>query len=478
MAREGSVAPKERVYIIYETAEGEFPSSQEVELPLKILMMGDYTTREDWTPLDERRPINVRDDNFNEVLREHELKLDLNVPDKLSQEQGAEILVKLRFEKMKDFSPEGVACQVPELRKLIELRSALDALRGPLGGVTAFRSKLQAILDDEALKAQLLRELAAPAPPLRPPPPPGSLEDLRLRARPWCEVISVEAPGGTDPTDDARFDDIPRLVTPRTVDEYLREATGLDLAALEARIMHPRRRQLDAVRDAVAGVVDPGEALELLAARELIPMSWPVGTERGFARGSCATCGRVQEHTSRCPHKDRSLAELIVRAPPHLASVVTLASDPEGVSTAEALAREAVARWEPWSGMRPKRVCWAIGSILGKETDHPGPRGPWMAARRAAEIAGSYAPVAAFDKRVTGRAQQFSDAFYGSQEWSYAASRRLAVQPGPKTPEPLVGRRFAELPDPFAPALAIWALGYRIALVEPACVVLFAPEVQ
>jgi type VI secretion system protein ImpB len=164
------VAPKERVYIIYETAEGEFPSSQEVELPLKILMMGDYTTREDWTPLDERRPINVRDDNFNEVLREHELKLDLNVPDKLSQEQGAEILVKLRFEKMKDFSPEGVACQVPELRKLIELRSALDALRGPLGGVTAFRSKLQAILDDEALKAQLLRELAAPAPPLRPPP--------------------------------------------------------------------------------------------------------------------------------------------------------------------------------------------------------------------------------------------------------------------------------------------------------------------
>ena len=49
MSKEGSVAPKERVNITYKPAVGN--AKEEVELPLKLLMVGDYTMRPDPRPL-------------------------------------------------------------------------------------------------------------------------------------------------------------------------------------------------------------------------------------------------------------------------------------------------------------------------------------------------------------------------------------------------------------------------------------------
>ena len=49
MAKEGSVAPKERINIKYSPSTGD--AQEEVELPLKMMMMGDYTLRADDTPL-------------------------------------------------------------------------------------------------------------------------------------------------------------------------------------------------------------------------------------------------------------------------------------------------------------------------------------------------------------------------------------------------------------------------------------------
>ena len=60
---------------------------------------------------------------------------------------------------MKDFTPEGVLQQVPELRKLEELRDALTALKSPLGNKPAFRKKLQQLLGDHASRQKLMSEL-------------------------------------------------------------------------------------------------------------------------------------------------------------------------------------------------------------------------------------------------------------------------------------------------------------------------------
>lgn len=157
MSREGSVAPKERVNIVYKPATGN--AQEEVELPLKIMMVGDYTLRPDDQPVENRKPINVDKDNFNQVLGEQKLELSLGVSDKLSNEPGAEMAVNLKFKKLSDFTPEGVANQVPEMRKLLELRSALNALKGPLGNVPAFRKKIQGLLGDEEGRAKLMQEL-------------------------------------------------------------------------------------------------------------------------------------------------------------------------------------------------------------------------------------------------------------------------------------------------------------------------------
>jgi type VI secretion system protein ImpB len=157
MSREGSVAPKERVNIVYKPATGN--AQEEVELPLKIMMVGDYTLRPDDQAVENRKPINVDKDNFNQVLGEQKLELNLAVSDKLSNEPGAEMSVNLKFKKLSDFTPEGVANQVPEMRKLLELRSALNALKGPLGNVPGFRKKIQGLLGDEDGRAKLMQEL-------------------------------------------------------------------------------------------------------------------------------------------------------------------------------------------------------------------------------------------------------------------------------------------------------------------------------
>src|SRR5262249_15918436 len=121
MAKEGSVAPKERVNIVYKPATGD--AQEEVELPLKLLLLAAYTGRPDDRPLEDRKPINLDKDNFDDVLKSHNLELSLGVADRLSGE--GEIAVKLTFKKLSDFGPEAVVNQVPELKKLLEMRNAL-----------------------------------------------------------------------------------------------------------------------------------------------------------------------------------------------------------------------------------------------------------------------------------------------------------------------------------------------------------------
>lgn len=162
MAKEGSVAPKERVNITYKPATGD--AKEEVELPLKVMVMGDFTSREDDRMLEDREPINVDKNNFNDVLKAHNLELSFNVPNKLAKtkadaEAEADMTVKMNFESIKDFDPDQIVESVPELTQLKQLRDALTALKGPLGNTPAFRKKLQELISDDGARERLLKEL-------------------------------------------------------------------------------------------------------------------------------------------------------------------------------------------------------------------------------------------------------------------------------------------------------------------------------
>ena len=155
--KEGSVAPKERVNITYKPSIGD--AKEEVELPLKLLMLGDYTMRPDPRPLEDRKPINIDKDNFQKVMAEQKLSLSYNVKNALSDTPDEELTVNLKFRRLSDMEPEAVAQQVPELKKLLDLRAALTALKGPLGNEKAFRNKIQQILGDPGQRNKLINEL-------------------------------------------------------------------------------------------------------------------------------------------------------------------------------------------------------------------------------------------------------------------------------------------------------------------------------
>jgi len=157
MAKESSVAPKERVNIVYRPATGD--AKEEVELPLKVLIMGDFTGRPDDRPLEKRETVNIDKDNFDEVLKAQGISLNLTVPSRLSGKPDEEMSVKLKVGSMKDFGPEAIAQQVPELKRLQELREALASLKGPLSNVPEFRKKIQDLVKDEDARKKLLKEM-------------------------------------------------------------------------------------------------------------------------------------------------------------------------------------------------------------------------------------------------------------------------------------------------------------------------------
>jgi len=157
MSKEGSVAPKERVNITYKPATGD--AKEEVELPLKVLVMGDFTMAEDETPIEDRKATNIDKDNFNVVLNSYNVKLDAVVDNKLSDEPDEEMAVSLDFNSLKDFDPDAIVQKVPELKKLVELRNALKAVKGPLGNVPEFKKKLNQLVKDDGAKERILKEL-------------------------------------------------------------------------------------------------------------------------------------------------------------------------------------------------------------------------------------------------------------------------------------------------------------------------------
>ena len=65
---------------------------------------------------------------------------------------------------MKDFEPEAIAKQIPQLRAMLAMRNLLRDLKSNLLDNAEFRRSLETILKDPALSAELRQELNALAP--------------------------------------------------------------------------------------------------------------------------------------------------------------------------------------------------------------------------------------------------------------------------------------------------------------------------
>lgn len=153
--------PKARVNIKLDLHTGG--AQKKVELPLKLMIMGDYSNGREQRLLSERSKVGIHKNNFDSVLAEFSPSLKLSVENTLT-DSDADTAVALTFQSMKDFEPEQVAGQIPQLRVLLAMRNLLRDLKSNLLDNATFRYELERILKDDALSAELRAELAALAP--------------------------------------------------------------------------------------------------------------------------------------------------------------------------------------------------------------------------------------------------------------------------------------------------------------------------
>lgn len=153
--------PKARVNIKLDLHTGG--AQKKIELPLKLMVMGDYSNGQEQRGLSERNKVDINKNNFDSVLAEFSPALKLAVENTLADD-AANTTLELKFQNMKDFEPEQVARQIPQLRALLAMRNLLRDLKSNLLDNATFRQELERILKDDALSDELRAELAALAP--------------------------------------------------------------------------------------------------------------------------------------------------------------------------------------------------------------------------------------------------------------------------------------------------------------------------
>jgi len=157
--KESSVAPKERINVTFKPATGG--AVEEIELPMKVMVMGDFLQRHDPRSLLDRKPVSINKNNFTDVMTNQQLTLEIAVPNALQDGASeSDLPIKLSFEDMRDFEPGNLINQIPETKKLYQIREALVSLKGPMGNIPAFRQTLDTIVKDPHQSEKIKQELA------------------------------------------------------------------------------------------------------------------------------------------------------------------------------------------------------------------------------------------------------------------------------------------------------------------------------
>ena len=159
--RVGRVRPP-RVQITYDVEDGE--AVQNRELPMVVGVISDLSG-------DSENPTEYRERGFDEVdakgvdalMARIAPTLGFSVPDQITGEDY-EIGVNLNFNSIDDFSPMGVAAQLPQTAKLLEARRRLADLYSKVEANDTLDGILGDVLADEEKRTTLREQLDGLAP--------------------------------------------------------------------------------------------------------------------------------------------------------------------------------------------------------------------------------------------------------------------------------------------------------------------------
>lgn len=147
--------PKARINITLDVETGA--ARKNIELPFNILVLGDFSQGKAQGLLSEREKFKVSKNNINHVLASIKPEIQLNLPNAINSKEN-ELSAKLKFEAIKDFRPENIVTQIPELRNLLAMRNLLKDLRSNLIDNVEFRKEIEKIIKDKK-QLQDLRQL-------------------------------------------------------------------------------------------------------------------------------------------------------------------------------------------------------------------------------------------------------------------------------------------------------------------------------
>jgi type VI secretion system protein ImpB len=148
--------PKARINLSLDVETGGH--QKKMELPLKMLVMGDFSNGKTKGKIADRQRININKNNFESVMADLAPSVRFDVPNLLDKD-GSEFSIDLAFQSMKDFRPDSVAHQIPEMHSLMAMRNLLKDLKSNLLDNAKFRKELEKIVSNqpqlEGLKKQL-----------------------------------------------------------------------------------------------------------------------------------------------------------------------------------------------------------------------------------------------------------------------------------------------------------------------------------
>ena len=152
--RVGRVRPP-RVQITYDVEDGGATASR--DLPMVAGVVSDLSgDADDPTAYNDRQFVEVEQGGVDRFMKRIGPRLQLSVPNEITGGEDEEIAASLEFNSLDDFSPMGVASQLPETAKLLEARRQLTDLFGKVEA----NDKLDGILGDilaDADKQEMLR---------------------------------------------------------------------------------------------------------------------------------------------------------------------------------------------------------------------------------------------------------------------------------------------------------------------------------
>ncbi len=149
--------PPARVNLKLDVGKGD--ARKKVELPFKILVLGDFSGKAHGERVSELEKISINKNNMEQVMEGMELTLNYAVEDKLSREKDRMLAVRLKIKNMRSFSPEQVTKSIPAISRLLAARNLLRDLRSNLIDNREFRKRLELILKDTEASNALLGEL-------------------------------------------------------------------------------------------------------------------------------------------------------------------------------------------------------------------------------------------------------------------------------------------------------------------------------